>query len=42
LGLIVAAEVPPNTVIEVVQKGYELNERLLRAAKVLVARGEGP
>jgi molecular chaperone GrpE (heat shock protein) len=28
-------------VIEVVQKGYELNERLLRAAKVIVARGEG-
>jgi molecular chaperone GrpE (heat shock protein) len=24
-----------------VQKGYELNERLLRAAKVLVASGEG-
>jgi molecular chaperone GrpE len=32
----------PNTVLEVVQKGYELNERLLRAAKVLVARGDGP
>jgi molecular chaperone GrpE len=42
LGLLVAADVPPNTVIEVVQKGYELNDRLLRAAKVLVARGEGP
>jgi molecular chaperone GrpE len=42
LGLLVAADVPPNTVIEVVQKGYEINERLLRAAKVLVARGEGP
>jgi len=26
----------------VVQKGYELNDRLLRAAKVLVARGDGP
>jgi molecular chaperone GrpE len=33
-----AADVVPNTVIEVVQKGYELNERLLRAAKVIVAR----
>jgi molecular chaperone GrpE len=42
LGLLVAADVPPNTVIEVVQKGYELNDRLLRAAKVLVARGDGP
>jgi molecular chaperone GrpE len=42
LGLIAATDVAPNTVIEVVQKGYELNERLLRAAKVLIARGEGP
>ena len=42
LGLVPAAGVPPNTVVEVVQKGYELNERLLRAAKVLVARGDGP
>lgn len=38
LSLLPAAEVAPNTVIEVVQKGYELNERLLRAAKVIVAR----
>jgi molecular chaperone GrpE (heat shock protein) len=29
-------------VLEVVQKGYELHDRLLRAAKVLVARGDGP
>jgi len=42
LGLLPSVDVPPNTVVEVVQKGYELNERLLRAAKVLVARGEGP
>jgi molecular chaperone GrpE len=34
--------VAPDTVLEVVQKGYELNERLLRAAKVLVARADGP
>ena len=34
-----APGVAPNTVLEVVQKGYELNERLLRAAKVLVAQG---
>lgn len=26
-----------NTVLEVIQKGYELNDRLLRAAKVIVA-----
>jgi molecular chaperone GrpE len=42
LTLVPAAHVEPDTVIEVVQKGYELNERLLRAAKVIVARGEGP
>ena len=42
LSLVAAPGVAPNTVLEVVQKGYELNERLLRAAKVLVARGEGP
>ena len=42
LSLVPAPDVAPNTVLEVVQKGYELNERLLRAAKVLVARGEGP
>ena len=42
LSLVPAAGVPPDTVLEVVQKGYELNDRLLRAAKVLVARGEGP
>jgi len=38
LSMVPAANVAPNTVIEVVQKGYELNERLLRAAKVIVAR----
>jgi molecular chaperone GrpE len=41
LSVVPAPNVAPNTVIQVVQKGYELNERLLRAAKVLVARGEG-
>jgi molecular chaperone GrpE len=39
LSLLPAADVAPNTVLQVVQKGYELNERLLRAAKVIVARG---
>lgn len=43
LSLVPAPGVAANTVVEVVQKGYELNERLLRAAKVLVAREEaGP
>jgi molecular chaperone GrpE len=41
LSLVPAPGVAPNTVLEVVQKGYELNERLLRAAKVLVSRSEG-
>ncbi len=40
LSLLPAAHVEPNTVIEVVQKGYEMNERLLRAAKVIVSKGE--
>jgi molecular chaperone GrpE len=39
LSLVPAPEVAPDTVLEVVQKGYELNDRLLRAAKVLVSRG---
>jgi molecular chaperone GrpE len=38
LSLVAVPNVAPNTVIEVVQKGYEMNERLLRAAKVLVAK----
>jgi molecular chaperone GrpE len=43
LSLVPSAATPPDTVVEVVQKGYELNERLLRAAKVLVSRAaEGP
>jgi len=32
-------DVPPNTVVEVVQKGYVLNGRLVRAARVIVSRG---
>jgi molecular chaperone GrpE len=43
LSLVPVAGTPPNTVVEVVQKGYELNDRLLRAAKVLVSKAaEGP
>lgn len=38
LSLLPAPHVEPNTVLEVVQKGYEMNDRLLRAAKVIVAR----
>ena len=38
LSMLPAPGVEPHTVIEVIQKGYELNDRLLRAAKVIVAR----
>jgi molecular chaperone GrpE len=41
LSLLPASHVEPNSVLEVVQKGYEMNDRLLRAAKVIVARPEG-
>ncbi len=33
-----SAEVEPNTVLHVVQKGYTLNERLVRPAMVIVSR----
>ena len=33
-----SAEVAPNTVLEVMQKGFQLSGRLLRPAMVLVAR----
>jgi molecular chaperone GrpE len=33
------ADVAPNTVVTVVQKGYTLNDRLIRPAMVIVARG---
>jgi molecular chaperone GrpE len=38
LSLLPSADVEPNTVLEVIQKGYEIHDRLLRAAKVIVAR----
>jgi molecular chaperone GrpE len=34
-------DVPPNTVVAVVQKGYTLNQRLVRPAMVMVAQGGG-
>jgi molecular chaperone GrpE len=33
-----SADQPPNTVLQVIQKGYLLNGRLLRPARVIVAR----
>jgi molecular chaperone GrpE len=41
LSMLPAGHVEPNSVLEVIQKGYEMNDRLLRAAKVIVARTEG-
>lgn len=32
-------DVPPNTVVAVMQKGYTLNERLIRPAMVMVSQG---
>jgi molecular chaperone GrpE len=37
-----SAEYPPGTVVAVVQKGYVLNGRLLRPARVLVSREPDP
>jgi molecular chaperone GrpE len=38
ISMVVSAEVPPNHVVNVVQKGYLLNDRLLRPAMVVVAQ----
>jgi molecular chaperone GrpE len=40
ISMVPNANVDPNTVITVVQKGYKLNERLLKAAMVVVSRAE--
>jgi molecular chaperone GrpE len=34
-----SADAPPGTVLGVIQKGYTLNGRLLRPARVIVSRG---
>ena len=39
ISMVDSAEVPPNHVVSVVQKGYLLNDRLLRPAMVVVAAG---
>ncbi len=38
LAMIDSPEAEPNTVVQVVQTGYEINGRLLRAARVMVAK----
>lgn len=41
ISMVDSVEVPPNHVVNVVQKGFLLNDRLLRPAMVVVARGAG-
>jgi molecular chaperone GrpE len=45
IGMLPSAHLEPDSVLEVVQKGYLVHERVLRPARVLVARapneGEG-
>ena len=38
MGMQEVADVDPNTVTLVIQKGYSLNERLLRPARVMVSK----
>ncbi len=38
VSMVPSAEVPPNHVLSVMQRGYKLHERLLRPAMVIVAR----
>ncbi len=38
LSMVASAEVPPNHIVTVIQKGYLLRDRLLRPAMVLVAK----
>jgi len=39
MAMIDAPNAAPNSVVDVLQKGYALNGRLLRAAMVVVAKG---
>lgn len=41
MAMVPSADVAPNCVVEVFQKGYLLNGRLVRPARVVVARKEG-
>ena len=41
MSLIPSPEHPRDTVIDVIQKGYQLNERLIRPARVIVSAGSG-
>jgi molecular chaperone GrpE len=41
MGQLPDASVEPNSVLEVLQKGYMINDRMLRPARVLLAREPG-
>lgn len=41
IGMLESDRVEPDSVIEVVQKGYEIHERVMRPARVLVAKEPG-
>ncbi|MBS0557212.1 MAG: nucleotide exchange factor GrpE [Proteobacteria bacterium] len=41
VGMVDAPQAAPNTVVSVMQKGYALNDRLLRPALVMVAKAAG-
>ncbi len=38
--MVPAPNAEPNTVIEVLEKGYQLNGRLIRPARVVVSKAE--
>ena len=42
MGQVPSAEVPPNTVLDVLQKGYMIHDRMLRPARVIVSRQAAP
>ena len=42
MGQLPSSEVPPNTVLQVLQKGYRIHDRMLRPARVLVSREATP
>jgi molecular chaperone GrpE len=42
MGQIESAEQPQNTIVQLLQKGYLLNDRLLRPALVLIAKAPAP
>lgn len=42
MSMVPAPDAEPNTVVAVVQKGYTLNDRLVRPAMVVVAKAEKP